>query len=150
VTSVLGVLCDKSGFKWSVVRDPTSSPRVEEEDGRKLPANLKTRGSQLDWVFSEFQDLVARVKPEVIYLVRADGAAPGRHEVEGVVMLAAHAKGVEAVLRLPDQVRKAFGLPKKAGAYNDLLKRSEVAARSNEAKRTTYLFAVAGLLDLER
>jgi hypothetical protein len=149
VVRAVGVLCDKSGFKWSVVRDPTSSPHVEEDDSRKVPANLQTRGSQLDWVFSEFRDLVARVKPDVIYLVRADGAAPGRHEVEGVVMLGAHAKGVEAALRLPDQVRKSFGVPKNAGAYKELLKRPEVVLRSNADKRTTYLFAVAGLLDLE-
>ena len=144
------MVCDADGFAFSVVTGASARPTVAEEETRTVPANLATRGEKLAWLFREAGDNIERVKPGILLLVRAGssprgGASPERHEVEGLVQLAAHEKRVRSKLLLRDQVRAIWDVPKAKGAFETILERREVAARSNATKRELYVFAVAAL-----
>jgi len=73
-------------------------------------------------------------------------ASPERHEVEAVVQVAAHRVGMPCEMKTTEQIR-ASHVPKAKGAFDELMKRADVAARSNEAKRERYLYAVTALKD---
>ncbi len=69
-------------------------------------------------------------------------ANPQRHEVEGIVQVAAYQTGAACSLLLTDQVRAKMGVKKVKGAYETLLEIPEVKARSNKTKREQYLYAL--------
>jgi hypothetical protein len=128
----LSVVCDKSGLEFTAV---DSGGTVVEESDLAVPANRTDRPS---------------LKPDVVYVRKAGSgkfkASPERHEVEGLVQVAAHRRGIPCELRMTEQIR-ASHVPKASGAYEELLKQPEVAARSNAAKRERYLYAITALKD---
>lgn len=147
----MAVVCEADGFAFSVVAGTATSPRVLEEEVRRVPASLTTRGQKLAFLFREAGDNIGRLKPDALFLVRAGsgprgGAHPERHEVEGVVQLAAEEYGVDSKLLLRDQVRVIWGAPKEKGSFEILMGRPDAAARSNATKRELYVFAVAALI----
>jgi hypothetical protein len=143
----LSVVCDKSGLEFTAV---DSGGTVVEESDLAVPANRTDRPSQLGWLFEEAEGLLQRLKPDVVYVRKAGSgkfkASPERHEVEGLVQVAAHRRGIPCELRMTEQIR-ASHVPKASGAYEELLKQPEVAARSNAAKRERYLYAITALKD---
>lgn len=143
----LAVVCDKTGMQFTAV---DSDGSVVEESDIEVPASRTARGDQLEWLLDEAEALLQRLKPDVVYVRKAGSgkftAAPERHEVEGVLHIAAHRKGVVCELRGTEQIR-ASHVPKGKGAYENLLKLPEIAARSNAAKRERYLYAITALKD---
>jgi Holliday junction resolvasome RuvABC endonuclease subunit len=143
----LAVICDKNGLAFTAV--DTGGEVIQESDV-EVPASRTERGEQLDWLLDETEALLQRLKPDVVYVKKAGTgkftAAPERHEVEGVVQIAAHRKGVRCDLRTTEQIRTSH-VSKAKGAYQGLLELPEVAARSNAAKRERYLYAMTALKD---
>jgi len=143
----LAVACDKTGLQFTAV---DSGGAVIEESDIEVPASRTDRGAQLGWLLDEAEALLQRLKPDVVYVRKAGSgkftAAPERHEVEAAVQIAAHRKGIACELRGTEQIR-ASHVPKAKGAYDELLKLPEVAARSNAAKRERYLYAITALKD---
>ncbi|MDP9403246.1 MAG: hypothetical protein M3P85_07910 [Actinomycetota bacterium] len=84
-----------------------------------------------------------------VFMKKAGGgqfaSSPERHEVEGVVQLAAHRAGVACEMKTTEQLRAAAGAPKGKGAYDELLARGDVAARPSKDKRERYLYAATAL-----
>jgi len=146
---VLAMRCTGKGFKFTSLNSVEPSREPDEESDLAVPANITGRGEQLDWIAASFHDLLARTKPALVYMHRADGAQGDRHEVEGVIRVVGFRHGLEIEMRLPDQVRKALGVPKTAGAFKALLKRADIAARSNEDRRLLYAYALAAVADNE-
>jgi len=140
----IAAVCDKNGLQFTVV-----DSFIEESD-IEVPASRRDRGAQLGWLLEEAEALLQRLKPDVVYVKKAGSgkfaAAPERHEVEATVQIAAHHKGIRCVLRGTEQIR-ASHVPKAKGAYDELLRRPEIAARSNAAKRERYLYALTALKD---
>jgi hypothetical protein len=143
----LAVVCDKTGLQFTAV---DSGGAVIEESDIEVPASRTDRGAQLGWLLDEAEALLQRLKPDVVYVRKAGSgkftAAPERHEVEAAVQIAAHRKGIACELRGTEQIR-ASHVPKAKGAYDELLKLPEVAARSNASKRERYLYAITALKD---
>jgi hypothetical protein len=67
-----------------------------------------------------------------------------QHEVEALLQVAAHRVGVACAIRTTEQVR-AVHVPKAKGAYNELLERRDLKARSNKSRRERYLYALTAL-----
>jgi hypothetical protein len=143
----LAMICDRNGLSFTVV---DAGGHVVEESDLEVPASRGKRGEQLSWLLEETEALLSRARPDVVYVKKAGAgkfaAAPERHEVEGVVQVAAHRKGVPCDLRSTEQIRSSH-VPKAKGAYEGLLKLPDVAARSNAAKRERYLYAITALKD---
>lgn len=142
----MGISCDATSVGFGLVE---TGRTVLEEGAVVVPASHQSRGDQLSWLLTETEDLLRRAIPDVVWVRRAGAgqfaASPERHEVEAVVQVAAHRCGVPCELKTTEQVRAAAGSAKSTGAYQALLKRDDVAARSNGAKRERYLFAVTAL-----
>ena len=142
----LGVICDKSAIRYSVVGRESAAP---EEAELSVPAPRTDRGDQLSWLLQETEDLLRRVGADIIFVKKAGSgqfaSSPERHEVEGVVQIAAHRCGVPCELKTTDQLRAAARVPKGKGAYEELLARPDVAARPSKDKRERYLYAVTAL-----
>jgi len=146
----LGVICDKKSIQYTSVAEP--GPTVEVESDVAVPASVTNRAEQLAWLLDEAREIVRRWKPDLIYVKRSLGGGMSqvsheRYEVEAVVQVAAHREGVPIEMKLTEQVRGSH-VPKAKGAYDALLKRSDVAERSNVGKRERYLYAVTALKDL--
>jgi len=144
----LGVICEKSLIPYTLVSD--SDADVEESE-LSVPASRTDRGEQLTWLLDEAEGLLRRVQPDIVFVRKAGtgqfASAPERHEVEAVVQIAAHRLGVRCELKTTDQLRASAGVPKKKGAYDELLKRPDVASRSNKDKRERYLYAATALAE---
>jgi len=144
----LGVICEKSAVQYTVVSD--SNANVDESD-LSVPASRSQRGDQLTWLLDEVEGMLRRVQPRIVFVKKAGtgqfASSPERHEVEAVVQIAAHRSGVRCELKTTDQLRASAGVPKKKGAYEDMLKRPDVASRSNKEKRERYLYAVTALAE---
>jgi hypothetical protein len=142
----LGVICDKKAIRYTLVGDDGPPP---DESDLSVPAPRRDRGDQLCWLLEETQDLLRRSGAEVVFVKKAGSgrfaSSPERHEVEAVVQIAAHRCRVRCELRTTDQLRAAAGAPKSKGAYEELLTRPDVAARSSKDKRERYLYAVTAL-----
>jgi hypothetical protein len=142
----LGVICDKNAIRYTMVEDDGAQP---EESELSVPASRNERGDRLSWLLEETEDLLRRGDAAVIFVKKASSgqfaSSPERHEVEAVVQIAAHRCRVRCELKTTDQLRAAAGAKKKAGAYEELLKRPDVAARSSKDKRERYLYAVTAL-----
>lgn len=142
----MGVTCDKNAVRYTVVVDDGGSP---DESELSVPASRSDRGDQLSWLLEETEDLLRRSGAEVVFVKKAGSgqfaSSPERHEVEAVVQIAAYRCRVRCELKTTDQLRAAAGVPKKKGAYEELLTRADVAARSSKDKRERYLYAVTAL-----
>jgi hypothetical protein len=135
------MLCQATGLGYTVLDE---AGRVVE-DRLDVPASKTDRGEQLDWLLSEVVQLFQAEEPKAVCLQRAGTqgmANPQRHEVEGIVRVAAYQTGAACSLLLTDQVRAKMGVKKVKGAYETLLEIPEVKARSNKAKREQYLYAL--------
>lgn len=141
----LGVICDKTAIRYTVADDGLAP----EDANLAVPALRTRRGDQLNWLLEEFEDLLRRTQPVAMFVKKAGGgqfaSSPERHEVEGVVQLAAHRAGVCCELKTTEQIRAAAGAPKGKGAYIALLARDDVAARPSKDKGERYLYAVTAL-----
>jgi hypothetical protein len=142
----LGVICDKSAIRYTLVGDGDVKP---EESELSVPASHDGRGDRLSWLLEEAEDLLRRECVEAIFVKKAGSgqfaSSPERHEVEAVVQIAAHRHGVRCELKTTDQLRAAAGAKKKSGAYDELLRQPDVAARSSKDKRERYLYATTAL-----
>ena len=142
----LGVTCDKTTIRYTAVGDDGAA---SEEAELFVPASRAERGDQLSWLLQEAEDLLRRIDARVVFVKKAGSgqfaSSPERHEVEGVLQVAAHRCGVRCELMTTDQLRAAAGAPKRKGAYDELLARPDVAARSSKDKRERYLFALTAL-----
>lgn len=144
----MGVICEKSVIQYTFVSDSDADVKESEI---AVPASRTDRGEQLAWLLDEAEGLLRRVPTDIVFVRKAGtgqfASAPERHEVEAVVQIAAHWLGVRCELKTTDQLRAAAGVPKKKGAYEELLKRRDVASRSNKDKRERYLYAVTALAE---
>jgi hypothetical protein len=142
----LGCVCEVVGVGYALVDSDRS---VLDEAELSVPATHQDRGDQLSWLLAEVEDLLVRCQADVVWVLRAGGgrfaASPERHEVEAVVQIAAHRAGIRCALRTREQVRASAGVAKGKGAYDTLLKRPDVQARSNKERRERYLAAVTAL-----
>lgn len=146
----LGVICEKKSIQYSCVADP--GPTVEVESDATVPASIANRAEQLAWLLDEAREIIRRRQPDVIYVKRSLGGglsqvSHDRYEVEAVVQVAAHHEGVRIEMKLTEQIRGSHVRQAK-GAYEALLRRADVAERSNASKRERYLYAVTALKDL--
>ena len=141
----LGVICDKASIRYTVADDDAAPQDAEVA----VPASRTERGDQLNWLLEELEDLLRRTAPVAVFVKKAGGgqfaSSPERHEVEGVVQLAAHRAGVACEMKTTEQIRAAAGAPKAKGAYDELLARDDVAARPSKDKRERYLYAATAL-----
>jgi hypothetical protein len=142
----MGMLCQKAGFGYTVFDDATGGVR---EDRLDVPADKKDRGEQLAWLLSEAKGMFTREAPISLWVQKSGtgqhSADPQRHEVEACVQIAAHCAGVPCRLQVTESVRSALGVPRGPGAYKQLLKRPDIAARSNNLKREQYAYALAAV-----
>jgi hypothetical protein len=141
-----GILCIKSGFGYTVI-DHVSMSVTEE--ALTVPGSIKDRGEQLDWLLAEASRMFERISPDRVWIQKSGSgqysASPERHEVEGILQLAAFREKVSYSMETTEGVRAKLGLPKGGGAYKTLLRRPDIAARSNDRKRQQYAYALAAL-----
>lgn len=146
VARALGLICQKSGIQYTCMTKP--GPSIEEETEISVPTSQTDRGAQLTWLLDEAEVLLRRLRPDVVYVKKsASGqrqSSREQHEVEAVVQVAAHRVGIACAIRTTEQVRAAH-VPKAKGAYNQLLERQDVKARSTKSRRERYLYAVTAL-----
>jgi hypothetical protein len=144
MTVVIGMLCQKNGFGYTVLDDATMSVKEERLD---VPASKSDRGEQLDWLLSEAERLFRTESAANVWVQKSGtgqyGADPQRHEVEAMVQVAAYRANVQCSLQTTESVRGALGVKKASGAYKQLLRREDIAARSNALKREQYAYALA-------
>jgi hypothetical protein len=143
MSGTIGVVCKKDGFGFTII----NGDGVRDHD-LTVPSSFPTRGAQLDWLLEEAERVFEIHKPENVCIQRATGGklvapSPERIEVESLLQVAAHRFGSNTKTMSKDQVRAALGEPKTKGAYDELLKRPEVAARSNSQRRDQFLLALA-------
>lgn len=143
VTRTAGIVCGKHGFGCTVV----DGKKVEDHD-IEVPANITERGAQLSWLADEAQRLIQKAGCKPVCIQQAAGggmygASSERHEVEAAVQIGAHEAAVETRRLTREGVRAAMGLQRAKGAYETLLKRDDVRARSNAQRRDQYLLALA-------
>ena len=139
------MVCTKDGFGWT---------RVDRVGGVadyavNVPGSITDRAQQLRWLHDEAVRILEREKVTAL-CVQAPGAgrfsaSPERIEVGAVVQAAAGRTDTTVRMLNRDQVRSALGVPRGKGAYEGLLQRADVAARSNPTRRDQYLLGLAGL-----
>jgi hypothetical protein len=121
---------------------------VEVETEISVPTAQTDRGAELSWLLEEAEELLRRLRPDVLYVKKSPGgqrqSSREQHEVEAVVQVAAHRLSVACAIRTTEQVRAAH-VPKGKGAYKQLLERADVMARGNRSRRESYLYASAAL-----
>jgi hypothetical protein len=138
-----GIVCGKKGFGCTIVDgDSVDDHEIE------VPANRLSRGEQLCWLADEVERLLKARQCESVAVQRAAGggsfgASPERNEVEAAIQMGLHKAGLASKRMTKEAVRAAMGVPKAPKAYDTLLKRDDVRARSNEARRHQYLLALA-------
>lgn len=142
MTQTGGVVCSPRKLGITIV----GGNKVEDHD-LVPPANLADAGQRLAWWLDEAERLLRRENVSAIGLQQTAGgkfkSSPERHELEGVVKIAAHRAGVRCESFTRDGVRAKLGVPKAAGAYEALLANPEVKARPNRDQRDQYLLARA-------
>ena len=141
--SAAGIICAKKGFGCTIV----NGDQAEDHD-IEVPANIADRGAQLSWVAEEAERLVRNNGCVDVRIQRAAGggrfaASAERNEIEAAVQIGASRAGVEPTRLTREGVRAAMGIARGKGAYEALLKREDVRARSNAARRDQYLLAIA-------
>jgi len=141
--STAGVVCSSEGFGCTVL----ASGGPEDHD-ICVPGSIKDRGEALCWLTEEAERLFLSFRVSAVRIQKAGGgkfggAAPERHEVEACVKIGAHRAHVSCVEMNREQVRAALGVPQAKGAYEGLLKRTDVKVRSNASRRDQYLLALA-------
>jgi len=146
VAVVLGVVCAKDGFGWTRVDDSGSA----EDHSIKVPGAITDRARQLRWLHDEAVRIFEQEKLTAICIQAAGtgrfSASVERIEIGAVVQAAAgHADTAVRMLNR-EQVRSTLGVPRGKGAYEELLQRQDVQARSNPTKRDQYLLGLAGLV----
>jgi hypothetical protein len=145
----LGVICDKAGFQCTCVAGPDSTVEAEEE--LSVPASMSGRGEQLNWLLDEAVATLRRLQPDVVYMKASGGgqhqSSPDRHGVEAIFQVAAFKANMECRTRTTEQIRAAH-TAKAKGAYEGLLERQDVKARSNKSRRERYLYALTALAEL--
>ncbi len=124
---------------------------IEEETEISVPTSQTDRGAQLTWLLEESEELLRRLRPDVVFMKKsASGqrqSSREQHEVEAVVQVAAHRVGVACAIRTTEQVRAAH-VPKAKGAYIQLLERRDVKTRTSKSRRERYLYALTALSEL--
>lgn len=143
VGSSAGIICSKTGFGCTTV----DGDSVEDHD-IQVPGNLKDRGEQLCWLAEEAERLITASGCTAVAVQRAAGGGPfgasaERHEVEAAVQMGVHRGGLGSKRMTKESVRSALGVAKGRNAYDTLLQRPDVKARSNQARRHQYLLALA-------
>jgi hypothetical protein len=141
---VIGMLCQKNGLGYTVLDDATMMVKEERLD---VPASKRNRGEQLDWLLSESERMFRTESPVNVWVHKSGtgqySADPQRHEVEAILQVAAYRANVRCSMQTTESVRGALGAKKASGAYKQLLKREDIAARSNAQKREQYAYALA-------
>lgn len=146
----VAVACAANAFTIAVASGDAEHPTVDEETVYSVPRSYSARGEQLAWIHAAAADLFTRINADLLIVRKGgQGSSVERHEVEGVVRLAAHQKGTPSETRVKVQVRAAFGVSPAAG-YDSLLTRPDAAARRNADLRHLFLFASAGLRAVSR
>lgn len=142
----LGVICDKTSIRYTVVDD--NDDQIVDAELIAAPSS-SDRGEQLDYLLKDLEDLLRRTDPVVVYAKRGGGgqygSSPERSEVEAVVQVAAHRAAVPCQMLTSEQIRAAAGATRGKGAYQALLEREDVASRPSKDKRERYLYAVTAL-----
>lgn len=149
---VAAAWCGPKVLRLCAVEGTAKDPQVLEEAEHEVPAALRDRGSQLQWVRDTASDALSRVNPERLCLRRAEGQRaldPERHEVEGVLQLVCAELGIVTEMRTKDQVRKAFGVPRGPGAFEGVLALDAVVARSNADRRLLFAYAWGALREFD-
>jgi hypothetical protein len=139
-----GIVCSKDGFGCTVLDDAGGATDHEIQ----VPGNLQDdRGAALAWLAEEASRLAQLNNLDRVALQKPGGGKFGasgeRFEVEAAVQIGLHGPGVQCVRLNREQVRAALGVPKAKGAYETLLARDDVRARSNAVRRDQYLLAMA-------
>jgi hypothetical protein len=139
-----GIVCHKDGFGCTIV---DSNDGAEDHD-IDVPPNLTSRGEKLAWLADEARRLIQSAGAQEVRVQKPGGgkfggASSERHEVEAAVQIGVHHVGVACDMLNREQVRAALGVPKGKGAYEQLLQRVDVKARSNAERRDQYLLALA-------
>jgi hypothetical protein len=128
----------------------TPGATVEDETEISVPTLRTDRGAELSWLLEEAEELLRRLRPDVLYVKKSAGgqrqSSREQHEVEAVLQVAAHRVSVACAIRTTEQVRAAHA-PKGKGAYKKLLEREDVKARGNKSRRERYLYAATALRD---
>ncbi len=140
---VLGIAANKNGFGYAKLEPSNKDISFM---AKSCPANLSKRPQQLKWIYDEARALFEADNCCQVALQKPNGGiglSRERVEVEGVIKAAASGL-VEVHPFTKDQVRAALGITKRRGAYEALLKREDVAAHSNKARREQYVLALAG------
>jgi hypothetical protein len=126
----------------------TPGATVEDEAEISVPTAQTDRGAKLSWLLEEAEELLRRLRPDVLYVKKSPGgqrqSSREQHEMEAVVQVAAHRVSVACAIRTTEQVRAAH-VPKGKGAYKELLEREDVKARGKKSRRESYLYASAAL-----
>ncbi|MBT3774894.1 MAG: hypothetical protein HOB12_06215 [Gemmatimonadales bacterium] len=139
-----GILCQKASFGCTIIDEDG----VAADHDIAVPSNMNDRGEALAWLAQEAQRIVELNGVETVGLQKAGGgkfggASAERYEVEAAVQIGLHEAGAALERLNREQVRAAMGEPKAKGAYEKLLNRAEVKARSNAVRRDQYLLALA-------
>ena len=146
VTRALGVVCERAGIHYTFMTAPGAATEVESEIS--VPTSQTDRGAELSWLLEQAEELLRRLRPDVLYVKKSPGgqrqSSREQHEVEAVVQVAAHRTSVACAIRTTEQVRAAHA-PKGKGAYKQLLEREDVKARGNRNRRESYLYASTAL-----
>jgi hypothetical protein len=142
-----GIVCHKDGFGCTVV---DGSGNAEDHDIH-APANLTRRGERLAWLTEEAQRLIRAAQVSSVRIQKPGagkfgGASAERHEVDGAVQIGVYRAGAVCDMMNREQVRAALAVPRGKGAYETLLQRPDVKARSNAVRRDQYLLALAAQL----
>lgn len=144
MTVVVGILCQKNGFGYTALDEASMTIKEERLD---VPASKGDRGEQLDWLLVEAERMFQTESPSNVWVHKSGtgqySSDPQRHEVEAIVQVAAYRANVRCSLQTTESVRGALGVTKSKGAYQLLLKRADIAARSNAQKREQYAYALA-------
>ena len=126
----------------------TPGAAVEHETEISVPTSQTDRGAELSWLLEEAEELLRRLRPDVLYVKKSPGgqrqSSREQHEVEAVVQVAAHRVSVTCAIRTTEQVR-AVHAPKGKGAYKQLLEREDVRSRGKKSRRESYLYASTAL-----
>jgi hypothetical protein len=137
-------VCQKASFGCTIIDDAGSATDHDIE----VPGSMTDRGEALAWVAHEAQRLVKLNGVESVAVQKAGGgkfggASAERYEVEAAVQIGLHNAAAGCSRMNREQVRSALGVQKAKGAYEQLLKRDDVQARTNPTRRDQYLLALA-------
>ena len=119
-----------------------------KEERLDVPASKSERSEQLDWLLFEAERMFRSESPSNVWVQKSGrgqyAADSQRHEVAAIVQVAAYRANVQCSLQTTESVRERSGSRRASGAYKQLLKRPDIAARSNAQEREQYAYGHSG------